>query len=78
MDQTEWTTFLTVGAYWFGAVVFHHLGMQAMLIKGPDQRGPVLLQIREGAGDHDLRNAARLAGRSFGHGVSTFYRCYLC
>jgi hypothetical protein len=37
----------------------------------------MLLQIREGAGDHDLRNAARLGGRSFGHGVSTFYGWYL-
>jgi hypothetical protein len=51
--------------------------MQVMLIKGSDQRGPMLLQIREGAGDHDLRNAARLAGRSFGHGVSSFYGWYL-
>jgi hypothetical protein len=33
----------------------------------------MLLQIREGAGDHDLRNAARLSGRCFGHGDSTFY-----
>jgi hypothetical protein len=33
----------------------------------------MLLQICEGAGDHGLLNAARLGGRCFGHGDSTFY-----
>jgi hypothetical protein len=38
----------------------------------------MFLQICEGAGDHGLRNATRLGGRNFGHGVSTFYGWYLC